>query len=156
MSRLHSTLIALVLASVAAAGVFAGVKTVRLGQKVSAPEHPVAARELALRQAKLDRWSRSLRAEQAKHPPALPRVPTFAPVSSPQAATPAASSAAPPSSPAAPPVKYVRPRPVVKYQRSAGKSTTTATPTQQTWSDDDGATESPGSSDDGGPAGGDD
>src|SRR6476646_5177412 len=81
MSRLHSTLIALVLGSVAAAGLFAGVKTVRLGQTVSAATHPVAARELALRQAKLDRWSRSLRAQQAKRPPALPRVPKFASVS---------------------------------------------------------------------------
>jgi hypothetical protein len=149
MSRLHSTLIALVLGSVAAAGLFAGVKTVRLGQKVSAATHPVAARELALRQAKLDRWSRSLRAQQAKRPPALPRVPKFAPVSARQAAAPEASPVAPAASPVTPPVTYVRPKPVVEYQRAAGKSTT-ATSTQQSSSDDDGTTESSDSSDDGG------
>lgn len=155
MSRLHSTLIALVLGSVAAAGLFAGVKTVRLGQKVSTPTHPVAARELASRQAKLDRWSRSLRAQRAKRPPALPKVPKFAPVSSPQAAAPAASTAAT-ASPATAQVRYVRPKPVVEYQRAAGKSPATVTPTQRAWSDDDGTTEGSDSSDDGGSTGGDD
>ena len=152
MSRLHSTLIALVLGSVAAAGLFAGVKTVRLGQKVSRPTHPVAARELAFRQAKLDRWSRSLWAQRAKRPPALPKFPKFAaPVSS-QAAAPAASTAAT-TSPTTAPVKYVRPRPVVSYQRPAAKSSTTATSTGQSWPDDDGTAER---SDDGGSTGGDD
>lgn len=145
MSRLHSTLIALVLGSVAVAGVFAGVKTVRLGQKVSVPTHRVSARELAFRQAKLDRWSRSLRAEQAKRPPALPKVPTFAPVSSPPAAASTASQ-----------VRFVRPKPVVEYQRAAGKSPTAGAPNQQTWSDDDATAESSDSSDDGGSTGGDD
>lgn len=144
MSRLHSTLIALVLGSVAVAGVFAGVKTVRLGQKVPASTHPVAARELAFRQARLDRWSRTLRAEQAKRPPALPKVPTFAPVSSPQPAASAASQ-----------VRFVRPKPAVEYQRAAGQSPAAGTTTQQAWSDDDGSAESSDSSDDGGSTGGD-
>ena len=155
MSRLHSSLIALVLGSVAAAGLFAGVKTVRLGQKVSAAKHPVAARELASRQAKLDRWSRSLRAQQAKRPPALPKVPKFAPVPSPQpAASPVSPAAA--VSPVAPQVRYVRPKPVLKYQRAAGKSTTTATSTQRSWSDDAGTAEGSDSSADSGSTGGDD
>lgn len=153
MSRLHSTLIALVLGSVAAGGLFAGVKTVRLGQKVSTPTHPVAAHELAFRQAKLDRWSRSLHAQRAKRPPALPTVPKFAPVATPHAGAPAASTAA--ASSVAPQVRYVRPKPVVEYQRAAGKSPATATPAQQAWSDD-GTTEGSDSSDDGGSTGGDD
>ena len=152
MSRLHSTLIALVLGSVAAGGLFAGVKTVRLGQKVSTQMRPVAARELAFRQAKLDRWSRSLHAQRAKRPPALPKVPKFAPVATPHAGAPAASTAA--VSSVAPQVRYVRPKPVVEYQR-AGKSPATTTSTQQAWSDD-GTTESSDSSDDGGSTGGDD
>jgi cytoskeletal protein RodZ len=156
MSRLHSTLIALVLGSVVVAGLFAAAKTVRLGQNVSAPKRPVAVRELAFRQAKLDRWSRSLRAERAKRPPALPKVPKFAPVPSPQAAAPATSAAAPAASQAEPQVRYVRPKPVVKYQRAAGKLKTMAASSQQSWSDDDAATESSGSSDDGGSTGGDD
>ena len=154
MSRLHSTLIALVLGSIAVAGLFAGVKTVRLGQKVSAPTHPVAARELASRQAKLDRWSRSLRAQRAKRPPALPKVPRFAPVPSAQAPAQAAPIAAPAASSVAPQVRYVRPKPVVEYQRAAAKSSTTTT--QQSWSDDDGTAENSDSSDDGGSTGGGD
>ena len=155
MSRLHSTLIALVLGSVAAGGLFAGVKTVRLGQKVSTQTHPVAARELAFRQAKLDRWSRSLRAQRAKRPPALPDVPKFAPVATPHAGAPAASPAASAASSGAAQVRYVRPKPVVEYQRAAGTSPATATPSQQARSDDS-KTEGSDSSDDGGSTGGDD
>lgn len=154
MPRLHSTLIALVLGSIAAAGVFAGVKTVRLGQKVSARTDPVAARELASRQAKLDRWSESLRAQRAKQPPALPKLPRFPSVSSTQGAAPTGPTAAPASSSVAPQVRYVRPKPVVQYKRAAAMSSATTT-TQQSWSEDDGTTESSGSSDDSGSTGGD-
>lgn len=150
MSRLHSTLIALVLGSVAVAGVFAGVKSVRLGQKLSAPTHSVAARELASRQAKLDRWSRSLRAQRAKRPPALPTLPRFASLPSPQAAEPAD----PTTSSVVPRVTYVRPKPVVEYERAAAKPSTT-TSTQPSWYEDDGTAESSDSSDDGGSTGGD-
>lgn len=124
MSRLHTTLVALVLGAATAAGLFAAVRTVQLGQKTSAPETaPLAARDLASRQAKLDRWSMSLRQQRAKQPPALPKLPKFAPVktSPPVAAAPAASPAA-----AAPQVSYVRPT-VVKYRHaSASKSMTSS------------------------------
>jgi hypothetical protein len=141
MSRLHSTLVALVLGAVAAGGLFAAVQTVRLGQNALKPTQ-AAVRELASRQAKLARWSQSLRDARAKHPPALPKFPKFAPVPAPAApsATPVAAAAAP--------VRYVRPRPVVKYRRSSTAKTTT---TAQSSSSDDGT--GSGSSDDGPGAG---
>ena len=128
MSRLHSTLLALILGTVATAGLFAAVQTVQLGQRASASKPKVAVRELASRQAKLDRWSRSLRREQAKRPPSLPKLPKFAPVAAP-AAVPATS--------AAPPVKYVQARPVVKYRRASRPPTTTTTQSQSS-SDEEG------------------
>jgi hypothetical protein len=127
MSRLHSTFVALVLGAAASAGLFAGVHTVRLGQKTSPAASTNSAQQIASRQAKLARWSQSLRDARAKHPPALPKIPKFAPVPAASAA-PAAAQAA-----AAPPVRYVRPRAVVKY-RHASKSPQTTTATQ--WSDD--------------------
>ena len=133
MSRLHSTLVALVLGAAAAAGLFAAVHTVRLGQKVSAPK-PAATGVFASRQAKLARWSRSLRKARAKHPPTLPKLPRFAPVQ-----TPAAPVVA-----AAPQVKYVQPPPVVKYRRASRSAKTTTTTTNQSSRSDDG-----GPSDDG-------
>jgi hypothetical protein len=144
MSRLHSTFIALVLAAATATGLFAAVHSVRLGQKVSAT-HPtsVSARDIASRRAKLARWSRSLHRALAKRPPALPKLPKFAPVQVPQAPTPATAPAAA-ATPAAPPVTYVRPKPVVTYRHAATPTTSTTT----TWSDD-------GGSDDGGGGGGD-
>lgn len=145
MSRLHSTFVALVLAAVAAAGLFAAVKTVRLGQRVSAQTPAHATRDLASRQAKLTRWSESLHKQLAKRPPALPKLPTYAPVQAPPAT--AASPSATRVAAASPPVKYVRPKPVVKY-RHASAPTTTTTSTQPSWSDDDGSDDS-GSSDDG-------
>lgn len=135
MSRLHSTLIALVLGSAAFAGFFAAVHTVRLGQTTAASsQSTVAARELAARRAKLDRWSRSLEQARKKRPPALPRVPKFAPVQAPAApsATPVAATAAATS--ASPPVKYVQPPPVVEY-RQAQPATTSTAPAQSSWSD---------------------
>ena len=106
MSRLHSTLVAFVLGAAAATGLFAVVRTARLGQKVAVPQTALIARELAARHAKLARWSRSLQQARAKHPPALPKIPKFAPVHTPSA--PAAPSAATSQ------VTYVRPRAVVK------------------------------------------
>jgi hypothetical protein len=144
MSRLHSTLVALVLGAAAAAGLFAAVHTVRLGQKVSAPKP--AAPEIASRQAKLARWSRSLREARAKHPPTLPKLPRFAPVQT--AATPVAAPA--------PQVTYVRPQPVVKYQRaSRSTQTTTTTATRSSWSDDGGRSDDGTGGGDGSVGGGD-
>ena len=72
MSRLNSTLIALVLGATAVAGLFAAVRTVRLGQSASAPQTVSATpQKLAARRAKLVHWSRSLERARAKHPPAL-------------------------------------------------------------------------------------
>lgn len=135
MSRIHSTLIALVIGCAATAGLYATVHTVRLGQKVPAPS--ISARDLASRQAKLEAWRRSLRATLAKRPPALPKLPHFAPV-------PAAPAAPPSVATAPPPVTYVRAPTVVKYKHASGTATGTST---GSWSDD-------GSSD-GGDGGGD-
>jgi len=143
MSRLHSTLLALALGAVAAAGLFAAVQTVRLGQRVAATKPAVPARQLASRQAKLVRWSQSLRRERAKRPPELPKLPKFAPVAAPAvSAAPTAAVAAAPA-----PVKYVRPKPVVKYKRASQPATTTTT--SQSPSDDQGETgDDSGQSDD--------
>lgn len=116
MSRLHSTLVAFVLGAAAATGLFATVRTLRLGQTAAAPQTALIARELAARQAKLTRWNHSLEQARAKHPPALPKIPKFAPVHIPRA--PAAPPAAPVAA-ATPQVTYVRPRAVVKYQHAS-------------------------------------
>lgn len=152
MSRLHSTLVALVLGAATAAGLFAAVQTVQLGQKVSAPKTvALAPRDLAFRQAKLDRWSKSLRRQRAKRPPALPKLPKFAPV--PHAA-PAPAQAAPAAPTAAAPVRYVRARAVVKYRHGSPPpaSTTSSQPSRS----DDGASDVEEGTDDGGSTGGGD
>jgi uncharacterized membrane protein YgcG len=137
MSRLHSTLVAFVLGAAAATGLFAVVRTARLGQKVAAPQTALIARELAARHAKLARWNRSLQQARAKHPPALPKIPKFAPVpASPAPATPYAAPAA------TSPVTYVRPRAVVKYRHASTSHTSTGS-SKPSSSDD-------GRSDDGG------
>ncbi len=120
MSRLHSTLVAFVLGVAAATGLFAMVRTVRLGQAVAAPKPALIARELAARQAKLTRWSRSLEQARSKHPPALPKIPKFAPVHIPPPGPPAAPAAA-----ATPQVTYVRPRAVVTYRHASASHTST-------------------------------
>ena len=151
MSRLHSTLLALVLGAAATAALFAAARTVRLGQKTSAEKSTHAvARDLAFRQAKLDRWSRSLQQARAKRPPALPKLPKFAPVKAPSAAT-AASPVSQTAVAAQPKVSYVRRQTVVKYRHAKGASSTTTTPS--TWSDD-GASSDDGAG--GGPAPGGD
>lgn len=142
MSRLHSTLIALVIGGAAAAGLFAAVHTVRLGQTVAATRPAGStARQIAQREAKLARWSRSLDAALAKHPPALPKLPHYAPV---PAAAPAtgAVAAAPPAQPR---VTYVQPPPVVRYRHAPPSTTTTTTG----WSDDSGSDDNGSGSDDG-------
>jgi hypothetical protein len=142
MSRLHSTLVAFVLGAAAATGLFAMVRTIRLGQTAAAAQPALIARELASRQAKLAHWSRSLERARAKHPPALPKIPKFAPVH----VAPAAPAAAPVAG--APQVKYVQPQTVVKYRHASAPHTSTGS-SQPSSSDD-------GSSDDGGGGGGGD
>jgi hypothetical protein len=146
MSRLHSTLVALVLGAAAAGGLFATVRTVRLGQKTAAPQPLPITRELASRQAKLARWSRALERARAKHPPALPKLPKFAPIR-----TPPAAPAAPPAAPvtaAAPPVRYVRAQPAVKYRHAAKPHTSTGS--SQPASSDDGTSDDRGDGSSGG------
>jgi len=149
MPRLHSTLVALVLGAATTAGLFAAFQTVRLGQSASvrAKPSPVSARSIAVRQAKLARWSKSLREARAKQPPALPKLPKLAPVQIPQAATAAVAASAP--MPAASTVQrtYSRPKPVVTYQRASTPATTTSS--QPSWSDDSESSGS-GESDDSG------
>ena len=136
MNRIHSTLTGLVIGAAATGGLYAGVHTVRLGQKVAAPN--VSARDIASRHAKLAAWRHSLDVALAKRPPTLPKLPHFAPVPAPQA--PAVSVATAP-----PPVTYVQAPTIVKYTHAPA---TTTTPTRS--SDDSG---DDGSSDDGGDPG---
>jgi uncharacterized membrane protein YgcG len=131
MSRLHATFVALALGAAAVAGLSAAARTVRLGQKTSAPQSThAAAREIAFRRAKLARWSRSLSEARVKHPPALPKIPKFAPVQRP----PAVAAASPSAAVEASSVTYVRGKAVVKYRHATAPPTTTTTPTS--WSDD--------------------
>ncbi len=138
MTRIHSTLIALVIGAAATAGLYAAIHTVQLGQKAATPS--ISARELASRQAKLVAWRRSLAAARTKKPPALPKLPHFAPVAAqPAPAVPAAT--------AQPKVTYVQAPTVVKYTHA---TTSPATTTTGSWSDD-----GSGGGDDGGDNGGD-
>jgi hypothetical protein len=118
MNRIHSTLIALVVAAATGAGAYAAVHTVRLGQKAQAPA--VSPHAAAVRQAKLVAWHHSLEAALAKRPPKLPKLPHFAPVPSPAPAAPPVVTAS------SPPVTYVQAPPVVKYQHAPSTSHTPA------------------------------
>lgn len=140
MSRLHSTIVAFVLGGAAATGLFAVGRTIRLGQKVAAPPPALIARQLAVREAKLARWTRSLEQARAKHPPALPKIPKFAPVH--------VAPAAPPAVAAAPQTTYVRPRAVVTYRHAAAPHTSTGS--SKPSSSDDGRSDDGGGDDGGG------
>lgn len=135
MSRIHATLIALVISAGATGVVYAGVATAHLGQASAASTVP--AKQLAARQAKLAAWRHSLKAALAKRPPALPKLPHFAPVHVQAAAAPAAPvvAAVAPHATVKPHVTYVKPPPVVKYE-PAPATTTTTTTTTSSWSDD--------------------
>ena len=142
MTRLHSTLVAFLLGAAAAAGLFAMSRTIRLGQGAAA-QPALIARELASRQAKLAHWSHSLEQARAKHPPALPKIPKFAPVHIPAAAAPAA-----PAAPAVPQVTSVRPSAVVKYRHASAPHTSTGS--SKSSSSDDGRSDDGGGDDGGG------
>lgn len=141
MSRLHSTLVALVIGAAACTGLFAMVRTVRLGQTVAATKPALIVRKLAARERKLAHWSRNLQLARAKHPPALPKIPKFAPVSIPTAPAPAAA----PVAAATPQVQYVRPRAVVTYKRASTPHTSTGSSPA---SSDDGKSDDNGGGDD--------
>jgi hypothetical protein len=141
MTRIHSTLIALVLGAAAAAGLYAAVHTVRLGQKT--PASSVSRHDLAARQAKLSAWGRSLEVALRKRPPALPKLPHFAPVAPRQLVAPQTVATA------QPPVTYVHAPTVVRYEHAPAPTTTT---TATAGTDDE---PSDDSSDDTGDSGGD-
>ena len=137
MNRIHSTLIAIVIGAAAAAGLYAAVNTIHLGQKSAVPS--ISARDVAARQAKLTTWRHSLDAALSKRPPALPKLPHFAPVSAPAVAPSSAATAQPR-------VTYVRPPEVVRYEHEPPPATTTTATTS--WSDDE--SDDDGSTDDSG------
>jgi uncharacterized membrane protein YgcG len=145
ISRIHSTLIALVVSAAFTTGLYATVHTVRLGQKTAVPT--ISAHDLAARQAKLASWRNSLDAALAQRPPALPKKPHFAPVHvTPQA--PSSYVAAPT------PVTYVHAPTVVKYKQAPTTTTTTTTTTST--SEDDSGDDSGGDDSGGDDSGGDD
>ena len=142
MPRLHGFIVSLLLAGGITAGALAATRTVHLGQAAAATPK-VADSVVTARQARLDAFARSLRQAAAAEPPALPKVPTFAPVTIPTVPPPppapvqTASPAAPPAPAtsaapkvkhvaklaatapqAEPPVEYVQPPPVVQYQQA--------------------------------------
>ena len=152
MSRLHSTVTALVIGAAVVAGVFAAVQTVRLGQSVAAASPAsTPGGAIASGRAKLARWSHSLHAALARKPPALPRLPHYAPVAVPAPAAPG-TAVAQAGAPRQPRVEYVQPPPVVQYRQATTPTSTTAS-TTSSWEDD--ASEDGGSgSDDGSQSGG--
>lgn len=81
MRRTHTIGISLLLAVATAAGAAAAVKTVHLGAATAASKPSrLPDRVIAARRAKLAAWSAALRREAAARPPALPKVPRYAPV----------------------------------------------------------------------------
>ena len=141
MNRIHSTLIAVLIGAAATAGLYAAAHTVRLGQKAPAPS--VSAHDLASRHAKLAAWGRSLDTARAKRPPALPKLPHFAPVRAAQA--PSAIATTPP------PVTYVQAPPVVKYEHAPPATAPTSSPSDDEAGDDgsgDDGEDDPGGDDD--------
>ena len=93
MRRIHTFVVAVVLAVAAVAGLFAVSRTTQLG---AATRTQVPARQLAARNRQLDRIERALLAQARR---------------SPHAATQAAAQA---------PTIYVRPKPIVRVVRHAG------------------------------------
>jgi hypothetical protein len=110
--RTQTLVVALSLGLAAAFGVLALTKTVHLGQAAAAK--PVSERLIAKRNAELDRFEASLRAQLRKRPPAVPKLPSL-PVAAPAAATPPASAQAAPQR-----VVYVRPAPIIVHKHRAG------------------------------------
>lgn len=70
MKRLHSALIALLLAAAAALGLFAVARTNSLGAASN-----VSGTQIQARARRLDSFERQIRTLQAKRPPALPALP---------------------------------------------------------------------------------
>jgi hypothetical protein len=106
MSRPAAFVVVLALAFAAVTGTIALTRTVHLGQAASKPA--VSKRLIASRNAQLNRFEASLRAELKRKPPAVPKLPAAAPAPAP-AATPAVQR-----------VVYRRPAPIVIHKHRAG------------------------------------
>lgn len=114
MPRKAVLIVAISLAFAAVTGTIALTKTVHLGQAAAAKSR-VPDRLVAKRQAQLDRFEASLRAQLRKQPPKVPKVPSAPSVSPvPAAAAPATATQA------AQRVVYVRPAPIVVHRHRAG------------------------------------
>ncbi len=110
MPRTQSIVVAISIGLAAVFGVIALTKTVHLGQAAAAK--PVSSALVAKRNAQLDRFEASLRAQLKHKPPAVPKLPP---------APKAAAAAAPAPAPAAAQrVVYVRPAPIVIHKHRAG------------------------------------
>jgi uncharacterized membrane protein YgcG len=174
MKRLHAIAISILLAAGAVAGATAALRTVHLGA-ATATGGPASVPEkvLAARRAKLAAWSASLRQADAVRPPALPKMPAFAPVAVPavvaqQVATRVEAGSKvrrvvkrrvvelPPkhivtAAPAATEqVTYVQPPPVVQYQQAPPAAAAATAPPSSSGEGDDSA----GHGDSGGGSGG--
>jgi hypothetical protein len=133
MGRKHALAISALLAGCVGAGAAAAMKTVHLGAAAAKPPH-VADAVIAAQQAKLDRYAATLEKARKARPPALPRVPHYAPVVIPAPQTARNLASAPASAPkpaAPPPVKYVRPPPIVQTVQAPPQA-------PPAWSGDDG------------------
>jgi hypothetical protein len=113
MPRITAFVVVLALGFAAVTGTIALTKTVHLGQ--ASAKSTVSAAQIAKRKTQLDRFEASLRAELAKKPPAIPKLPAV-PSSAPASA--AASAPAPAASQQR--VVYVRPAPIVIHKHRAG------------------------------------
>lgn len=147
MRKAHAFVVSSLLAGSVVAGALAAMKTAHLGAAASKPS-AVAGSVIAAQQGKLNGWSVSLRKALKAKPPALPKVPHFAPVEIP--AVPSLLASAP-----APAVRRVVHRTIAAPARKqlpaaiAPLPTTTAAPpapvvtyvqavTSTGWSDDSG------------------
>ena len=114
MPRKAVVLVALSLAFAAVTGTIALTKTVHLGQAAARPS--VSTSTVARRKAQLDRFEASLRAELAKKPPAVPKLPPASAAAPSPAAAPAAAS----SLASAQRVIYRRPAPIIVHKHRPG------------------------------------
>ena len=111
MSRSHAIVFAVLLACNAVIGGIALARTLHLGQASQQASQKVAGAVVAKRTTQLDRFEASLKAQLARKPPHLPKVPQAATSSAPATAAPVA---------AAPQVRYVRPAPIIVHKHRPG------------------------------------
>ena len=112
MSRTHAIVLAVMLAFNAVVGTVALTRTLHLGQASQKASQKASSALIAKRTTQLDRFEASLKAQLAKRPPPLPKVPSVATYAA------AAPSTAPAAS--APQVRYVRPAPIIVHKHRPG------------------------------------